>query len=113
MGNWKKSKTRTRERHEKQFELFSVSFSCNAVRCQAWLKRKERRLLNTLTKMPADGTAGTPSRKYGRLPTCEAMVKHGPAPQESQLTDPQPGGSKDTRSLTCSRVQRLCLPQFS
>jgi len=63
--------------------------------------------------MPADGTAGTPSRKYGRLPTCEAMVKHGPAPQESQLTDPQPGGSKDTRSLTCSRVQRLCLPQFS
>lgn len=91
-----------------------MSFSCNAVRCQARLKRKERRLLNTTTKkMPADGTAGTPSRKCGRLPTCEAMVTHGSAPQESQLTDPQPGGSKDTRRFTCSRVQRWCLSQFS
>lgn len=102
------------KRHEEQFELFSVSFSCNAVPCQAQLKRKERKLLNAMTKkMPADGTAGTPSREYGKLSTYEAMVVHGPAPQESLRTDPQPGGSKDTRSLTCSRVQRWCLPQFS
>ena len=36
-------------------------------------------------KMPADGTAGTPSRECGKLSTCEAMVAHGPAPQESPM----------------------------
>ena len=61
-----------------------------------------------------DGAAWKPSRELGSLPILRAMVRAWPRQRRNaQPSDPQPGGSYDTRrpwhfAIACSRVQRLC-----